>query len=58
MIDGVSSVDWYGMASQTEEVREKGTAGSTLKFEEVYEKASGSMDLKRQLPYMMFRWNC
>ena len=44
MIDGVSSVDWYGMASQTEEVREKGTAGSTLKFEEVYEKASGSMD--------------
>lgn len=46
MIDGISAVDLYGMTVQAEETREKGTAGSTLKFEEVYEKASDleSMD--------------
>ncbi|MCI8429691.1 MAG: lytic transglycosylase domain-containing protein [Lachnospiraceae bacterium] len=46
MIDGISAVDLYGKTAQAEETHGKGTAGSSLKFEEVYEKASGleSMD--------------
>lgn len=44
MIDGISAAGLYGTAAQTEETRGKGTAGSTFKFEEVYEKAAGNTE--------------
>lgn len=44
MIDGISAARLYGMTAQTEQAREKDTAGSSLRFKDVYDNAVESMD--------------